>query len=132
MTNQQFKCLAKAQFKADSIEAWLVRLVCSVKGCKAFDKLNDIVQHGCISGCVSELIYYNDTLKFYTRFEEQIWEHITEFRTSTGLTMGQFLDSFSSSLEDPLTFKNNLAWFAVEHTAHKLLHQYLDGGNCSW
>ena len=36
MTNQQFKCLAKAQFKADSIEAWLVRLVCSVKGCKAF------------------------------------------------------------------------------------------------
>ena len=125
MTKQALKNLIKTQFKPNSLEAWLVRLVCNDKGCSASSRLNDIVQHGCISGCVSELIYYNDCLKFYTRFEEQIWERVNDFRESTGFTMGQFLDGFNTALDDVLVFKTYLAWFAVEHTAHHLLAQCL-------
>ena len=129
MTKQTLKHLVKAQFKTNSIEAWLIRLVCKEKGCSASDKLYDIVRHGCISGCISELIYYNDCLKFYTRFEEEIWARVNDFRESTGFTLGQFLDGFASSLEDAVAFKTYLAWFAVEHTAHHLLAQCLEGEN---
>lgn len=130
MTKHQLKTWVQTQFKPHSLEAWLMRLVCSYKGCSAFDQLNDIVHHGCSSGCISVLIYYHDCVKFYARFEEEIWAKITDFRESTGFTMGQFLDGFNTSIDDPTSFKTSLAWFAVEHTAHHLLAQCL--GENTW
>ena len=32
--------------------------------------LEELVKHGCVSGCVSSLIYYEDTVLFHDKFED--------------------------------------------------------------
>jgi len=105
-----------------SLENWLIRFVCNEQGCPPQGKLTDIITSGCISGCVGSLIYISDCIKFYTKYEEQIWNLICEVRENTGQTLGQFLDSFSCSLEDNDSLKVYLSWFAIEQTAYKLLN----------
>ena len=87
-------------------------------------KLKDLVNHGCISGCFSPLIYNYDCKKFFIRYEEQIWELIEEFKESTGQTLGQFIDSFQYKIEDETNFKTYLSWFAVEETAFKIINHF--------
>ena len=68
----------------------------------------------------SEVLYTLDCLRFYKRFEANIWDIVRTFLKETGQSMGQFLDGFSSDIQDETTFKVTLTWFAVEETAHKL------------
>lgn len=121
MTKQSLKSLLKTTLPKSSLDAWLVRNVCNRTGQAAFDSLHDIAKHGCESGCVSELIYTSDCLKFYEKFEDKIWNVVEDHRQNTGQTLGQFLDSFSSPIEDEVTLKVKLSWFAVEESAHKLV-----------
>lgn len=107
-----------------SLENWLIRFACRDRGYSPQGKLEDITNHGCISGCVGELIYTFDCIKFYAKYEEQIWELVYEFRESTGQTLGQFLDSFNHSIEDNDNLKVYLSWFAIEQTAYKLLSEF--------
>ena len=125
MTKRSLKTLLKTDFNKPSLESWLIKNVCQRVGCNAFDALDDISTHGCESGCVSELIYTTDCLRFYRRFETHIWERVHEFLENTGQTLGQFLDSFSSKIEDETSFKIKLTWFAVEETAHQLVCRFL-------
>jgi hypothetical protein len=120
MTKQQLKQLIKTDIHTRSLDAWLIRNVCNHVGCPPFDSLDDITRHGCESGCVPELIYTTDCLHFYQRFEANIWDIIRTFLEDTGQSLGQFLDGFSSDIQDEITFKVKLTWFAVEETAHKL------------
>ncbi len=107
-----------------SLEAWLIRRLCEECGTLIESRLNDIVNHGCVSGCVSELIYTSDCLKFYGKYEEKIWELVEDFLENTGETLGQFLDAFRTTVDDPHSFKTMFAWFAVEETAHRLIAQF--------
>ncbi len=70
---------------------------------------NDLLQHGCISGMVSQLIYYTDTHAFYDKHYEEIEELRAEYEEQTGepLKIGNDL-------------KNYLAWFAYEQVAYQL------------
>ncbi|MGE4170819.1 MAG: hypothetical protein AB7F28_08910 [Candidatus Margulisiibacteriota bacterium] len=82
--------------------------------------LQDIVQQGCCSGSVGELIYYPDIFRFYDRFGDDIWDLVTTFRDQTGLTLAEFLGCFKR-LDTETDLKTNLVWFAVEETAAQLL-----------
>lgn len=62
--------------------------------------INDILNHGCISGTVSELIYTTDTHKFFDRF----YDEIEDLRS----------EGFSYEITGDL--KNTLAWFGFEQT----------------
>ena len=69
----------------------------------------DLLNHGCISGMVSSLIYYSDTEKFFDKYYEEIIWLKSEYEENTG-----------QSIQIPHQMKNHLAWFAFEETARKL------------
>ena len=106
-----------------SIEAWLVRYLCSTSGNELEHHLKDIALHGCISGAVAPLIYYSDCVAFYTKFSPQIWQKIETFLDGTGQSLGDFLNGFSTPLDNEITFQTSLSWFAVEEAATRFLER---------
>jgi len=91
--------------------------------------LGYIQEHGLVSGIVSSMIYYHDTIKFYEEYKTEINELLTELIDGTGLTIDKlFGDKWDSS--DPLALddsnRNLLAWFAYEEIASRLSN-YLEG-----
>jgi len=79
--------------------------------------IDDVASHGCINGTVSELIYYNDTCKFYEENKELIWEIVLDYAGETGQNLFEML----GDIESPHIFENNMAWLAVELTARKIV-----------
>ena len=85
--------------------------------------MEDLQQYGCISGMINELIYYDDTTKFFDKYKEEINELLSNLIDGTGLSMQElFGDKFDN--EDPLVLdynnKNLLAWFGFEETVNNL------------
>lgn len=83
--------------------------------------LKDLQYHGCISGMIPELIYYDDTNRFYDNYKEEINELLSNLIDATGLSICElFGDKFDNT--DPLVLdysnKNLLAWFGFEETAN--------------
>lgn len=70
---------------------------------------NDVLQHGCVSGMISTLIYYTDTAKFYDEYYSEIEELREELEESYGTPIVVKGD-----------LKNFYAWLAFEETARKL------------
>ena len=91
------------------------------------NRLDDILQHGCVSGTVGSLIYYSDTIKFYKEYKEDINELLYNTMEDTGLySMSElFGDKFDK--EDPLCIEqmnqNLLAWFGYEEVARQLMYE---------
>ena len=48
------------------------------------DFIEDLSEHGCISGMVTSLIYYDDTVKFYDKHQIEIDNMLTELCNDTG------------------------------------------------
>ncbi|WP_417822374.1 hypothetical protein [Terasakiella sp.] len=74
--------------------------------------LSDILNYGCISGCVSELVYYSDTHAFYDQYYYEIEELRQSFEEETGC-----------AIEVQYDLKNFFAWFAFEHTAYQIANE---------
>ena len=88
--------------------------------------LDEVMEHGCVSGIVSSLIYYADTVKFYNRHEEEIWELLEDHSQSYGSdNVLEFIGSFNGAkhVGDLEQFKNLLAWWSVEETIRTLLDE---------
>lgn len=86
---------------------------------------NDLLQHGCVSGMVSELVYYSDTLKFFKKHKEDINELLKETLSQYGRNSSPsdiFGEKFDS--EDALCLDTNnqnlLAWFSFEEVSRKI------------
>ena len=81
---------------------------------------NDILNHGCIAGTVSSLIYYDDTVKFYESFKFEIQELINEFQI-------ELHDLRDFDKEDNLILEthnqNLLAWLGFETVVYNLFSQ---------
>jgi hypothetical protein len=73
---------------------------------------SDLLQHGCISGMISSLIYYKDTEEFFHKYYEEIIDLKTEFEESTG-----------ESLKIPHQVANYLAWFSFEKVSYQLANE---------
>lgn len=71
---------------------------------------SDLLQHGCISGMVSSLVYYADTHTFF----DQHYSAIETMRDDVEDNLGQ-------PLQIKGDLKNYLAWFAFEETAYQLV-----------
>lgn len=71
--------------------------------------VKDLLEHGCISGTVSGLIYYKDTHKFFDKFSDDIFALIDEIEESTG-----------QPIEVKDDRKNFYAWLGYEETVRKL------------
>ncbi|MDF1816215.1 MAG: hypothetical protein P1V20_28705 [Verrucomicrobiales bacterium] len=71
--------------------------------------LDDLEYHGCVSGMVSDLIYYHDTIAFFETHEEEILYLAKEY---------DFHPSIVALGETGV--KNSLAWFAFETLAREV------------
>lgn len=79
---------------------------------EAISYLEDVCNHGCVSGTVSQLIYYADTKKFFIEHIDEIDEMRSEMEDECGEPL---------KIGTPLY--NWLAWFAYEETARKILQE---------
>ena len=88
--------------------------------------IDEVVQHGCVSGIVSSLIYYSDTVKFYDEHEKEIWELLEDHSEDYGCeNVLEFIGGFNGAknVGDLDQFKNLLTWWAVEETCHHLINE---------
>lgn len=88
--------------------------------------MEDLQKHGCISGMIPELIYYDDTNEFYDTYKTDINDLLSNLTQDTGLSVEElFKDQFDEN--DPLIIdcfnKNLMAWFGFEETSYQLYEQ---------
>ena len=76
------------------------------------DFFDDLFRYGCISGMVSELIYYVDTHKFYDTHYAEIEELREEHEQQTG-----------HPLKIDGDLKNWMSWFAFETVTYNLVNE---------
>ena len=91
------------------------------------DKKNvftDVLNYGCQSGIVDELIYYSDTVRFYKQHKEEINSLLYDAMNGTGLYSPTELFGDKWDKEDPLAQydcnRNLLAWFGFEETLRNI------------
>jgi len=79
--------------------------------------INDVLQYGCISGAVSELIYYHDTIKFYLKYQKEIAALLSDLDINPYELNGW---DYSDPLALGVTNQNLLSWLAFEETLRSL------------
>jgi len=89
--------------------------------------MNHILQYGCQSGMISELIYYSDTLKWYKKYKKEIIKMLQDTMSDLGVkspseVFGSKWDDDDYLIEDTSN-QNLLAWFSFEETVRNLGYQ---------
>ena len=89
------------------------------------ESIEDIVKHGCISGCASGLVTYDETIKFHDEHEEEIWGMLYEDAEGQGLTIMGLIGQFNGQKDvgSMSQFKNLLAWYAVERVCFDIVNE---------
>ena len=90
--------------------------------------LTNILKYGCESGSCSDLIYYNQTLKFYEDYEDEINELLVNLLNCCGYKSPVELFGDKWDDDDPLARdehnQNLLAWFAFEETMRNVASEF--------
>ena len=87
-----------------------------IKNTYTIDELNDIVEHGCASGCAHQHIYYSDTNSF---FDQHDYEIVSYIRDAIG---SEFVTETFDNNEGNLTgYKNDIVWTFIELYAMELI-----------
>ena len=83
--------------------------------CKMYslDEFKEIASHGCDSGVATHHIYYNETVKFFDEYEDEVMEMLEDVMGSE--YPGQLLTQCNNSLT---SFKNDATWCYIELTAN--------------
>lgn len=71
--------------------------------------LEDVMNYGCASGIVSELIYFNDTKDFFIKHMEEIFDIYNDIK-----------DNLSPDFE---VNANNLSWLAFEYMTNIIYNE---------
>ena len=89
--------------------------------------INDLLYGGCQSGMEGSLIYYNDTLAFYKKYQKEIKTLLHEMLQETGYTSPAELFGDKWEAEDIFAEEtqnqNLLAWFGFEEIVRKIAYQ---------
>lgn len=89
--------------------------------------IRDLLQHGCVSGMVTDLIYYKDSNAFSDKYEGEIWDLANEQMESFGETENilQFFANLNGSKDvgSMEQFKNLLAWYGFEEMTRIIYEQ---------
>ena len=87
-----------------------------IKNDYTIEELNDIVEHGCASGCASNHIYYTDTVSFYDRYSDDICEYIND---AIGFEFQR--ETFDNNEGNLTGYKNDIVWTFIELYAMELI-----------
>ena len=95
------------------------------------DKINifkDVLYHGCVSGVVSELIWYSQTVPFYKKYRYEINDLLSETMCSMGCFSLSEIFGKNWDEEDLLIIEthnqNLLAWFGFEETLRNIGYNF--------
>ncbi len=82
------------------------------------EELEEVAEHGASTGWPG-FTYYTDTCKFYDEHDDLIWEALAEDAENMGVSPIEMISGFTEArgIENYDTFKNLLAWYALEHAA---------------
>ena len=73
------------------------------------EQMQEIVNHGCVSGVCSQHIYYADTISFFDKYETEI---LSELEDRYGVdTLVQLFTEADASLTH---YKNSVVWLYIE------------------
>lgn len=75
--------------------------------------ISEILNYGCKSGVVGDLVYHKDTHAFYDKYYREIEDIRISYEEETGVPIKITGD-----------LKNHLAWFAFEYTANELYNEW--------
>ena len=91
--------------------------------------ISDVATHGCSGGTISDLIYYEDTVKFYNDHEDEIWDWLGKTAEDLGQTIPFMISNFRGckNVSNAETFKNLLAWWICEKIAQRISNEREDG-----
>ena len=64
-------------------------------------ELEDLQRYGCVSGMIADLIYYDDTIKFYDNYKDDINELLSGLLDGSGLSIQEFFGKNFDN-DDPL------------------------------
>lgn len=88
----------------------------------------DVLDHGCESGVVSSLIYYDDTTRFYSAHKGEINELLYNVMQNCGIHDLKEFFGRRYDEEDPLclyaTNQNLLAWFGFEEALRNVGNKF--------
>ena len=84
--------------------------------------ISDVANHGCSGGTISELIYYDDTVKFHDKHEDEIWDEVDTQAFDFGYSSLEVIDLLKGGKEvKSITgLKNLLSWWACEVIAQRI------------
>ena len=74
------------------------------------NEIEDVFNHGCVSGCAGGFIYYHQTEEFFDTYANEIFEMMNELKNEYGAEM------FANLEFD----KNSLTWLFVEETVREM------------
>ena len=80
------------------------------------DHIKDILQYGCISGTVNDMIYYNDTIKFFNCYRKEILSMLQDPDKNIYSEYTYLLSYKKYSVSE----KNSLSWFAYDNTVIRI------------
>lgn len=129
MTNTTYSTHVLEQIKGDfvsGIEQFIINDLESY-GNEWYTYLQDVLNHGCVSGTVSSLIYYSDTEKFHDEYEDEIDSRIEEYLENTGEKFSDLVATINFDAWDIAQLKNWKAWFAYEFVASNINRSLEDG-----
>ena len=88
--------------------------------------MEDLQRYGCVSGMITDLIYYDDTNKFYDNYKDDINELLSVLLDGSGLSIQEFFGKNFDN-DDPLILnysnKNLLAWFGFEESSYRIYEE---------
>ena len=87
-----------------------------IKNQYTIDELNDIVEHGCASGCANNHIYYSDTVSFFDLYADDICAYIRDAIGYEFLT-----ETFDNNEGNIDGYKNDIVWTFIELYAMELI-----------
>jgi|TARA_B110000259_G_scaffold188284_1_gene246217 hypothetical protein len=83
--------------------------------------IKEVVQHGCVSGVVSELIYYSDTAAFHDEHQDEIWDMLNQYSTDNDEDpIMHIVSNMNANITSMMQLKNQLTWWAVEEVCYEL------------
>ncbi len=110
------------EFKESSIKEWVTNNL-------EEGQIADVVLEGCVTGIVSELIYYSDSEAFYEKFKEAIWDRLSVMADDMGCeSILHLIVTFNGSKEvgSDLQLRNLLAWWAAEDVCREIIAEKED------
>lgn len=121
-----FKEFLKEKSQEGGLKKAVISDIVGMNKGEAINYLKDVCQYGGVSGIMSGLIYYTDTIAFYDMHQEEIENLVYELQNQEGYTNRfEFLASLNgaenvSNLDQE---KNLLAWLSYEETARIILEE---------